>query len=127
MRAMTITRDQSRDTGMALVLVLLLASWKFERDELVAAAAILHLVNMIAPQVFWPAGVVWFGLSHLIGAVMTRVLLTLVYGLVVLPIGLIRTGLNKDSLRLRAFKAGEESVMVERNHLFTSADLDRPF
>jgi hypothetical protein len=127
MRAMTITRDQSRDTGMALVLVLLLAYWKFERSELVAAAAILHLVNMVVPQVFWPAGIVWFGLSHLIGVVMTRVLLTLVYGLVVMPIGLIRRGLKKDSLRLRAFKADEASVMVERNHLFTSADLDRPF
>jgi len=35
--------------------------------------------------------------------------------------------LGKDSLRLRAFRAGNESVMVVRNHTFTASDLEKPY
>jgi hypothetical protein len=123
----TITKDQSRDTGMAMVLLLLLGRLRFAIDGLLLAALALQVVTMVAPQVFKPVAVVWFGLSHAIGAVMSRVLLSIVYGLVVTPIGLIRRALGKDSLRLRAFKSDPESVMVVRNHTFTARDIERPY
>ena len=44
-----------------------------------------------------------------------------VFALVVTPIGLLRRALGKDSLRLRAFRSGDESVMVVRNHTFMPA------
>jgi len=127
MRDVTITRDQSRDTGMAMVLLLLLALLKWGRSELLIAAFIVHIVNMIVPQVFRPVAVLWFGLAHLLGAVASRVLMFIVFALVVTPIGLIRRVLGKDSLRLRAFRAGNESVMVVRNHTFTASDLEKPY
>jgi hypothetical protein len=127
MRDVTITRDQSRDTGMAMVLLLLLALLTWGRSELLIAAFIVHIVNMIVPQVFRPVAVLWFGLAHLLGAVASRVLMFIVFALVVTPIGLIRRVLGKDSLRLRAFRAGNESVMVVRNHTFTASDLEKPY
>jgi hypothetical protein len=127
MRDVTITRDQSRDTGMALVLLLLLAFLKWGRNELLIATVIVHVVNMIVPQVFRPAAIVWFGLAHLLGAVASRVLMFVVFALVVTPIGLLRRALGKDSLRLRAFRAGDESVMVVRNHTFSAGDLEKPY
>jgi hypothetical protein len=51
----------------------------------------------------------------------------LVFAVVVTPIGLVRRALGKDSLRLRAFKTGDESVMVPRNHTFTAGDLEKPY
>ncbi len=51
----------------------------------------------------------------------------LVFALVITPIGLVRRALGKDSLRLRAFRAGNESVMTVRNHTFTAADLEKPY
>jgi hypothetical protein len=127
MRVVTITRAQSRDTGMAMVLLLLLAMLTWGRSELLIAAVIVHVVNMIVPQVFRPAAIVWFGLAHLLGAVVSRVLMFVVFALVVTPMGLLRRALGKDSLRLRAFRAGDESVMVVRNHTFTAADLEKPY
>ena len=127
MRDVTITRDQSRDTGMAMVLLLLLALLKWGRNELLIAALIVLVVNMIAPQVFRPVAIAWFGLAHLLGAVASRVLMFVVFALVVTPIGLLRRALGKDSLRLRAFRAGDESVMVVRNHTFTAGDLEKPY
>jgi saxitoxin biosynthesis operon SxtJ-like protein len=122
-----VTGDQSRDTGMAMVLLLLLALLKWGRNEFLVAALIVHVVNMIAPQVFRPVAIVWFGLAHLLGAVASRVLMLVVFALVVTPIGLLRRALGKDSLRLRAFRAGEGSVMIERNHTFTAGDLEKPY
>ena len=124
---MTITRDQSRDTGMAMVLLLVLALLKWGRHELLIAALIVHVVNMIVPQVFRPVAIAWFGLAHLLGAVASRVLMFVVFALVVTPIGLLRRALGKDSLRLRAFRSGDESVMTVRNHTFTAGDLEKPY
>ncbi|HLG54974.1 MAG TPA: SxtJ family membrane protein [Vicinamibacterales bacterium] len=127
MRKTTITRDQSRDTGMAMVLLMLLGLLAFARNEFLIAAIVLHLVNMIAPQLFRPVAVVWFGLSHAIGFVMSRLLLSIVYLLVVTPVGLLRRVAGKDSLRLRAFRTSDDSVMVARNHRFAAGDLEKPY
>jgi len=45
----------------------------------------------------------------------------------VTPIGALRRFFGKDSLKLRAFKASEESVMIVRNHLFVARDIEKPY
>jgi hypothetical protein len=129
---MPITRDhgaraRSRDTGMAMVLLLLLAYLEFGSAALLVAALVLHVLDMVAPQVFRPLAPLWYGLGHLLGAISSRVLMFLVFALVVTPIGLLRRALGKDSLCLRAFRAGNDSVMVVRNHRFTAGDLEKPY
>ena len=121
------TSAQAKDTGMAMVLVLLLF-WAFRRsDGYVLAAIVVHLVNMVVPKVFAPVAVVWFGLSHLLGTIASRVILTVIFFAVVTPIGLWRRMIGADSLRLKAFKAGKGSVMKERNHTFIGQDLKQPY
>jgi hypothetical protein len=122
-----ITKDQSRDTGMALVLLLLLIAAARKREAYLFAAMALHAVNMIAPKIYRPAAVVWFGLSDLMGEVMSKVLLSIVFFGVVTPIAWIRKMAGRDSLKLGGFKAGKDSAMVERNHLFVPRDLERPY
>jgi hypothetical protein len=122
-----MTKDQCRDTGMALVLLLLIFSIALKRNELVLDALVLQVITMTVPRIFAPIAVVWLGLSHLLGAVMSRVILTVIFFLVVTPIGLVRRLLGKDPLRLRAFNASDDSVMLPRNHIFSGADLERPY
>ena len=120
-------RDRSRDTGLALVLLLLLAHAATRRDGFATAAIVVLVVAMTAPLLFRPASVVWFGLSHVLGAVMSKVLLAAVFYLIVTPIGVVRRLLGHDSLRLRAFKASDASVMHARAHVFVPDDLDKPY
>jgi len=122
-----ITKDQSRDTGMAMVLLLLIAYVFLKQETFVFGAMALHVLNMIVPQVYWPIAVVWFGLSRLLGTIISKILLFIVFFTVVTPIGVLRRILGKDSLKLRAFRAGEESVMLQRNHTFTGRDIDKPY
>ena len=122
-----ITKDQSRDTGMAVVLLLLLVFASKKREGYLIAAIVLQVINMAVPQIFRPVAVVWLGFSELLGAVMSRILLSIVFFAVVTPIAIFRRLVGKDSLKLRAFKANEDSVMVERNHTFVGRDLERPY
>jgi hypothetical protein len=122
-----ITKNQSRDTGMAMVLLLLLVDIRTKRGWVLFAAIALQLLNMTVPQIYRPIAVLWLGFSDLLGAVVSKILLSIVFFVIVVPIGVLRRLAGKDSLKLRAFKAGKDSVMVERNHTFIGRDLERPF
>lgn len=122
-----ITRDQSKDTGMAMTLILLLLNRWFRHDAWLMGALAALVIAMAVPQVYRPLAVVWFGLSHLIGMFMSRIVLSAVFFGVVMPIGLLQRLYGKDPLNLKAFKAGSTSVMKERNHRFVAADLEKPY
>jgi hypothetical protein len=122
-----ITKDQSRDTGMAMVLLFLIVFTTRKREGWLFVAMALHVLNMIVPQMYRPVAVLWLGLSDLLGAVVPKVLLGILFFAVVTPIGLLRRMLGKDALKLRVFKNGEGSVMVQRNHIFVGQDLEKPY
>lgn len=122
-----VTKDQSVGTGMAMVLLLLLAYFRTRRDGMLLAAIALLVANMIEPRIYAPIAVVWLGFSHLLGAVTSKILLSILFFGLVTPIGVLRRLFRKDSLKLRAFKAGEESVMLVRNHKFVRSDIEKPY
>lgn len=112
---------------MALVLLLLLFGLRLHRPGPIVAAIAMLLLNMIFPQLLRPLAVVWFGLSHVIGTVMSKILLTIVFFVIVTPIGLFRKTMGKDSLGLRSFKASKQSAMLARNHTFIGPDMEKPY
>jgi hypothetical protein len=121
------TKEQAKDTGMAVVLILLLVAMRRHQNAYVVAAAIAQVITMAAPAIFRPAAVVWFGLSELVGSIMSRVILAVVFYVVVTPIGLLRKLFGADSLQLRGFKAGRGSVMRERNHTYVGKDIENVY
>jgi hypothetical protein len=118
---------QAKDTGMAVVLVLLLFWLARRHDIYIAAAVVAHVLSMAIPQIWRPVAVIWFGLSHVLGIVASKVVLTVIFVVVVTPIGVYRRLAGSDSLKLRAFKKGRGSVMNARNYRFTGLDLERPY
>ena len=124
---LSASRDQARDTGMALTLVALIVFFVTREIRYVTLATAVLLLDMIWPSFFKPLAKVWFGLSHVLGTVMSKVLLTLVFFLVLCPMGLLRSLLGKDPMRVRQFKQGTESVFRVRDHTFTAADVEQPF
>jgi hypothetical protein len=122
-----LTKDQCKDTGMAMVLIVLLLTLAVKRDYLIFGAIGLLVLTMIRPQLFRPVAVIWFGLSRLLGMVTSRVVLSIIFLVVVTPVGLVRRMLGKDTLRLKSFKKSHESVMEERNHTFCANDIIKPY
>lgn len=122
-----IDKKQASDTGMAAVLILLLIGFFTGNDVYYKIAIPVLVMNMIWPMFFYPAAIVWLGFSHLLGTVMSKILLSIVFFLLVTPIGLVRRWLGKDSLKLKEFKKAKGSVMKERNYNFADKDLETPF
>ncbi|BAH77926.1 SxtJ family membrane protein [Solidesulfovibrio magneticus] len=124
---LSASRDQARDTGMALTLVALIVFFVTREIRYVTIATAILLLDMIWPSFFKPLAKVWFGLSHVLGTVMSKVILTLTFFVVLTPMGLLRSLLGKDPMRVRQFKQGTDSVFRVRDHTFTAADVEQPF
>lgn len=58
---------------------------------------------------------------------MSRVLLSVIYLVLLLPMGLLRRCMGKDALRLRWWKDGKDSAFVSRDHTFSKDDLVHPY
>jgi hypothetical protein len=122
-----ISPEQAKDTGMAMTLILLLAGF-FTQNALYYQLAIPILVlDMVYPMGFYPVAILWLGLSHLLGTVMSRLLLSVVFFVFVVPVALYRRLIGKDALQLNQFRQSSASVMKERNHLYTASDLENPY
>lgn len=123
----TITSKQASDSGMAIVLILLLISL-FSGNFLYFKIAIPVLImNMIYPKFYHYFAIFWLGLSHIIGTIVSKVLLTIVYFLVVFPVAMLRKMMGKDTLQLKQFKKSSSSAMHIRNHRFNADDVKHPF
>ncbi len=122
-----ITIEQSKDTGLAIILILLLVVWLAEKAFLVGPAILVLILTMTCPGIFKPLAHLWFGLSHIMGEIVSKVLLSIVFILVATPMGLIRKALGKDAMRLKEWKKDNKSAFIDRSHKFTPEDLENPF
>ncbi|MBU0675203.1 MAG: hypothetical protein KJ950_11215 [Proteobacteria bacterium] len=120
-------KDQAKDTGMALILILLILFKILRQDYYLIAAVVVLLVNMTRPQLFQPLARLWFGLSNVLGGVGSRVLLTIVFYGMITPVGLIRRFSGTDPMKFKRWKDGTGSVFVDRSHQYTRTDIERPF
>lgn len=122
-----VTRDQCKDAGLALILIGVIALQLSRAPWLPPALIVVTLLLMIKPTLFKPFAALWFGLSTLLGTVMSKVVLTVVFVVVVTPIALVRSMLGKDSLQLRKWKKDKGSVYRERGCVVTAHDLENMF
>lgn len=123
----TISKKEATDTGMAMALICLLLGHFTKHDYYYMAAIPVLVIDMTFPMFYYPFAMVWLGLTNLLGMVMSRVLISIVYIVILLPIGLIRKMTGKDSLNLKGFKKDSKSVMVVRDYEFTAKDITNPF
>lgn len=123
----SISKDQSRDTGLVIVLILLIGARFWGKSELILPALGVLLLTMTFPVVFRPLAWLWFGLSRVLAEVVSRILLTLLFGVVVTPVGVIRRLFGADPMRMKDWKSGRDSVFERRDHTFSARDLERPY
>ena len=122
-----ITLERAKDTGQAVVLILLLLIFFKNMYILLLPTIIIQVLNMTWPALFMPLAHVWFRLAELLGSVMSKVLLTITFALIVTPVGLVRKLIGKDPMRLKDWKKDAKSVFIVRNHLYKREDLEKPY
>ena len=123
----TISKQQASDTGMAIVLILLLVGFFSQNSFYYKIAIPVLIINMAFPMFYYLFAIIWLGFSQLLGTVVSKIILTIVYVFMIIPVGIFRKLLGKDSLQLSEFKKGNNSVMKIRNYNFSSKDIEKPY
>ena len=121
------TPEQAKDTGMAMVLICLLLGYWGKFPKFLPVSLVLLIITMTWPKAFTPLAGLWFGLSHLLSSVVSRVILTVLFFLVVTPIGVIRRWTGADALQLKKWKQGRDSVFVVREGAIQGKDMTNPY
>jgi hypothetical protein len=115
------------EVGILLALTLLFFAYREENWDFVVYSGILLLLSLIFPLIFYPLTYVWFGLGKILGLMSSQILLTLLFFVLLMPVGLFRRWVGKDSLQLKKFKQGHDSVLISRNEKILPAHLKNPF
>jgi hypothetical protein len=123
----TISKKQASDTGMAVILILLIVGFWTKNMLYFKLAVPVTVLNMTVPMLYYPLAIVWLGFSNLLGSIVSKILLTVVFFIVVFPMGVFRKLLGKDPLQLNGFRKAKNSVMKDREHTFSSKDIERPY
>ncbi|MDH4155011.1 MAG: SxtJ family membrane protein [Nitrospira sp.] len=74
---------------------------------------VLILLGAIAPQSLKQVHAGWMKIGHVLGAINTKILLGLIYYLLIVPMGIVRRWLGKDSIQ-RTFNPGVSTYRVVR-------------
>lgn len=122
-----IERKDTIDTGMVLVLILLISFIATKNILHIKIAIVLLLITIVLPAVLKPIAVGWFGISELIGSVMSRAILAVVYIVFVMPVAFFRRLIGKDPMRFKKWKENDQTVFVVRNQTFSPIDIDKPY
>ena len=122
-----LSKKQLIDSGMALVLILMIIGLFTGNLFFYKIAIPVLIVNMAIPRVFYPFAKFWFSLSNFLGLIVSRILLTIVYIFLVIPIGLFRRLFGNDNLYLKKFRKDRSSVLKTRDHSFTAKDIISPY
>ncbi|MDT8422016.1 MAG: hypothetical protein RQ754_16430 [Desulfuromonadales bacterium] len=119
--------EKCKDSGLALVLIFLICHQLWPQPILALSAIIFLLIAMTYPLIFQPFAIFWFALSAALGSIVSKVILTILFYSLVFPVGLVRRVFAKDSMRIRCWKKGTESVFRVRNQRFAAKDLEHPY
>ena len=123
----TLQAQREKDTGLALLLIILLLIFFTEKMVYIYPAMAILILTMTWPRFFAPFSYVWFGFSKVLGEVVSKIILTLVFVLVAMPIGSIRKLLGSDSMKLKQWKKENTSYFTDTDHSVTAGDLEKPY
>jgi len=123
-----ITDNQCKDTGLALILILLLISWFTEKNIFWQSAIPVLILTMTIPRIFAIPARGWFGLSNFLGGIVSKILLAVLFFGIITPVGIMMRLFGKDSMGVKKWKSGQESVFIDRStKKVSAADLEKPF
>lgn len=89
------------------------------------AGAALAVTGLLLPQVLKPLYRVWMTIGHYLGWINTRIILSIMFYLVILPFGAVMRLLGKDPMR-RSLGGREDSYRVQSPDSDKS-HMERPF
>jgi len=112
------------ETVLVIVLGLVTVYWFKRYNVLLLSAIFLGIAALLVPVVATGIHWCWMKLSDVMGALSGRIMLSVIYVLVLLPLAFLARWFGKSSFRL---KAGGTTYFKDRNHTYTKEDMMNPW
>ena len=122
-----VSNKECADTSMAMTLISLLVILYTKSITLLPLPIGLLLLGMVWPRAYSLLARLWLGISLLLGSIMSRVVLSIIFMAIVTPIALVMRLFGHDPMRRKAWKKGTESTFVSRGDIIEAKDLEHPF
>lgn len=119
--------NKAKDTGLAIVLLLLIILYFTKIWNLLLPAIGVLIISILRPQLFNGLSRTWFRAVEVLSTVASRLILSVLFYMLVLPVGLIRKLTGADPMQLKSWKSGRETVFRIRNAAYSVKDMDKPF
>ncbi len=114
---------KSKETVLVITVGFLALYMIFKVRVFLSLALIIGLAGILSSWLSEKIHFFWTRLSLLLGTVSNGILLTLVFFLVLTPVGLFRRLLKKNNMTRIA--RGQQSNFTDRDHSFTKQDLEK--
>ncbi len=70
---------------------------------------------------------IWFAIGHIMGSIMSKIILTVVYYFILCPIAFLYQLFKNDPMSLRQVNKKKDSLFIIRKHTFTKKDIINPW
>lgn len=109
-------------TILVIVTGLLAIGWIFDIPILAKIAVVIGALSIFIPPAARAIEWMWFKIALALGWVNSRILLSIIYFVFLMPIAWLSKLFTKDPLALKKNK--RSSLFVTRDHLYTGKDLE---
>jgi hypothetical protein len=114
-------RTKTLETSLVLTTGFLLIYLITKSDLFLYLAFAFGITGIFIKPLAKYIAIAWFKLAEILNFVVSKIVLGILFFVVLFPVSLLYRISNKDKLRL---KRSENSTWIERNHTYSSADLE---
>jgi len=123
----TTIKRQNREVALLLIGLCSFYLYKFPLIWMTLPFTLL-LLAIFSPNIFGPIRFFWFTLGEVLGAISSRIILTLTYFLVLIPVAILKRRHFQKRFHLNDFKECEKSVLeIANKKEFTKEDFIQPY
>lgn len=111
---------------LGFLVLFLIIYWRSGNEHfwMLYTAGAIGILGLLSKWLRIQIHIFWFWFADKLGYVMSRVVLSIIFVLVVLPFGSVARIFRKDLMFL---KGGKESYYIQRKHRYSSEDLENPW
>ena len=114
-------RNKTYQTILVLILALGVWYWFSKNQYLLIAAGVLAVIGLLIPALADMIHWAWMKLAEGLGYVMSRVVLTIIFFVILVPLSFISRLFRKNTMQL---KKGGDSYYKQRNFTYTKESME---
>lgn len=120
-----LNREKQLETMLTIALGLFVVYWTTKNKHFFQAALLVGIIGLFFKSATQHISAAWMKLGEAMGAVSSRIILSIIYFLFLFPIAVVYRLSRKDELQLR--KTSGSTYFISHQMRYTAKDLKNPW